>query len=188
MRLCIATAALLLAACGQNASGNQQAANETKARANPPAAAAADGPGIIQPGEWEMTTVTEMPDMPNLPPGVRMPAVRPASIRHCVTPADVARGNKAFLGGGGTQHGVDCDYSGVTFAGGRIQGTSRCSRADMQMSMTMDGTFGPTAYEIDQRIHTTVRGRTRDMHAHMSARRIGDCPAAGSQGAEGDKP
>jgi hypothetical protein len=167
-----ASVLLLLAACGQSGSGNQQ----TSGAGNGTATAAPGGALNIQPGEWEITTEMQMSALPG---GARVPELPPTTMRHCVTAEDVARSNKAFLGGGG-QEGADCDYRGVSIVSGRIRGTSRCTstRAGgrMDMTMTMDGTMTPTSYDVNQRMRMTRAGRTTEMSGHMTGRRIGACP------------
>lgn len=158
--------AFALAGCGgANQAGNGQAAANGAAPAAAPAAPVAPAGGIVQmePGEWEISMAME--GGPTLP-----------GTRTCLTQADVERGSAAMLNGGASHHGVTCDYSGVTMSGGRIQGTSRCTRAGgMQMSMTMDGTMTPTAYDVNQQIRTTMHGQTRKSAGHMTGRRIGEC-------------
>ncbi len=166
----------LLAACGQGAGGND-AGGGNGAAVNGPASgsgapAAGGGAGgaasammQMQPGEWEISMT--------LPNGGQLPGTRV-----CITPDDVARGAAAMMGGGRQQQGIDCDYSGVTIAGGRIQGTSTCTQqGGMTISITMDGTMSPTAYDVSQRMRTTVRGQTRETEARITGRRIGECQA-----------
>lgn len=172
MKSSLAILTLLLAACGQSA--NQQAAAGGNGGTATATAAAGGGVLTIQPGEWETTMLMQMPDVPNLPRGVHMPPARPMTVRTCITAEEVARSNKAFLGGG-SQHGVDCDYSGVTIGGGRIHGTSTCVREGLQVTMAMDGSFTPTAYDVNQQIVTSMRGRTSNSTGRMTGRRIGDC-------------
>src|ERR1041384_3493681 len=117
-------------------------------------------------------------------------APRTAAGRAGVARDDVKRANASFLSGAG-HVGMDCDYSGVTIAGGRIQGTSTCRRADIQATVTMDGSFTPSSYDIRQQMHSTIRGRTSSSTNHLVGRRIGECtpgqtsgavPAGGGQG------
>jgi hypothetical protein len=170
-----AAAALLLAACGSQSGGaNQQAGTGSGG-----APTGGGGAVTLQPGEWEVTVAMGLPDMPNLPAGTPRPNIPPTTARSCLTPEQVSRANASFLGGG-NQHGVDCDYSGVTIANGRIQGVSTCRRNDMEVSMTMDGNFTPTAYDVNQQIRTTMRGRTSESSGRLTGRRIGDCPAGGA--------
>lgn len=174
MKHALAILTLLLAACGKSGTQPAVTGGNGSAAATATAAAAGGGAITIQPGEWETTMLMRMPDIPNLPRGVHMPPAQPVTTRTCITAEEVARSNKAFLGGG-AQHGVDCDYSGVTIGGGRIHGTSTCGRNGVQVTMTMDGSFAPTAYDINQQMTMTTRGRTSNSTGHMSGRRIGDC-------------
>lgn len=174
----ILASALLLAACGQQAGNNQQAAAGGGNKAAP--AASASSGFTMEPGEWETTMLMAMPAAADLPPGVELPQAQPITSRTCITPEQVRDARAAFLGGGG-HPGVECDYSGVTMAGGRISGTSRCRSANVEMSMTMDGSFTPTAYDINQRMRSTIGGRTRESTGHMTGRRVGECPAGGGK-------
>lgn len=164
----------LLAACGQGSSDNVTAGNEAAgAGGTAGSAPAAGGSGSaasemlrMQPGEWEISM--------SLPNGGAMPGTRV-----CLTPEDVSRGAEVLAGGGRRQQeGIDCDYSGVTIAGGLISGTSRCTQAGgVTVSVTMDGTMSPTEYSVNQRISTTVAGQSREMESRITGRRIGECQA-----------
>jgi len=160
----------LLSGCGQSADNNVTAANGAATNAVTPAGAAAGGAAAammqMQPGEWEISMT--------LPNGGQLPGTR-----ICLTPEDVARGAAAMMSGGGRQQqGINCDYSGVTIAGGRIQGTSTCTSArGMTISITMDGTMTPTGYDVNQHMRTTVQGQTRETDGHITGRRVGECQA-----------
>lgn len=157
----------LVAACGQSGGNDATANGVAAADGGTPAAAggAASAMMQMQPGEWEISMT--------LPNGGQLPGTHV-----CITPEDVARGAAAMMGGGRQQQGIDCDYSGVTIAGGRIQGTSTCTRqGGMTISITMDGTMTPTAYDVSQRMRTTVRGQTQETEAHITGQRIGECRA-----------
>lgn len=177
MRLRIAAiAVLLLAGCGsrtanQQAAGNQQAATEPAAAAAP---AGGSGTLNIQPGEWEVTMEIRGTEVSGMPAGMPMPQIPPTTVRSCVTAEQVGRANGSFLSGGG-HAGIDCDYSRVTIAGGRIQGTSTCSRTGMEVSVVMDGSFTPTSYDINQQMRSTMHGRSTSSTNHLVGRRIGEC-------------
>jgi hypothetical protein len=180
MKLRIAAATLLLLAgcgsrnAGEGAGGNGLAAGNQQASAAP-AAAATGGSLTIQPGEWEIVMEMGAAEVSGMPAGMHMPHIPPTTVRSCVTPEQVSRANANFLSGSGGRAGIACDYSGVTVAGGRIQGTSTCRRADMEATVTMDGSFTPTSYDVRQQMHTTMRGRTSSSTNHLVGRRIGDC-------------
>jgi hypothetical protein len=182
MRLRIAaTIALLLAGCGSR-SADQQATGNTPAAGQAASTAPAGGSGglNIQPGEWEITMEMQAAEVSGMPAGVHMPQIPPTTTRSCVTPEQVGRANANFLSGSG-HAGVNCDYSGVTVAGGRIQGTSTCSRSGMQATVTMDGSFTPTSYDIHQQMRSTMGGRTSSSTSHLVGRRIGECTAGDAQ-------
>ena len=168
---------LLLAACGSQNTNQQAAANGAAPADQAGAAAPAGGSGslTIQPGEWEVTMAMRSVEASGLPPGVHMPQIPPTTTRTCVTPEQVSRANASFLSGSSHRPGVDCDYSHVTVAGGRIQGTSSCTGAGMQATVTMDGSFTPTSYDVDERMQATMRGRSTSSTNHLSGRRVGDC-------------
>lgn len=182
MRPSIAAATLLLlAGCGSQganpqAAANRAAGNQPGAAGQAAAGAPAGGTGslTIQPGEWEIVMEMQAVEASGLPPGVQMPRIPPTTVRSCVTPEQVSRANANFLSGNG-HAGIDCDYSGVTVAGGRIQGTSTCSRAGMRATVTMDGSFTPTSYDIRQQMRSTMGGRSSSSTSHLVGRRIGEC-------------
>jgi hypothetical protein len=195
MKLRIAAiATLLLAGCGSQSanqqSANQQAGGNQQAAPAQTATAAAGGNGglNIQPGEWEITMEMRTTQASGMPAGMTIPQMPPSTIRSCVTPEQVSRANANFLSGGG-HAGMNCDYSGVTVAGGRIQGTSTCSRAGMEARVVMDGSFTPTSYDINQQMQSTTHGRAISSTNHLVGRRIGECTpgqASTSMSAPGD--
>ena len=181
MKLRIAAiATLLLAGCGSQSanqqSANQQSGGNQQAAPAQTATAAAGGNGglNIQPGEWEITMEMRTMQATGMPAGMTIPQMPPSTIRSCVTPEQVSRANANFLSGGG-HAGMNCDYSGVTVADGRIQGTSTCSRAGMEARVTMDGSFTPTSYDINQQMQSTNHGRAISSTNHLVGRRIGEC-------------
>ena len=185
MRSCTLWAATaLLAGCGSQ-SANQPAVNASGS-GGATAAAPAGGSGTIsiQPGAWEVTVQTRMAAAAGLPPGVHLPQIPPSTVRTCVTPEQVARTNGSFLSGSSHRPGVDCDYSRVTVAGGRIQGTSSCTGSGMQATVTMDGSFTPTSYDVDQQMQASMRGRSTSSTTHLSGRRVGDCAPGEAEAAE----
>jgi hypothetical protein len=182
MRLQVtAIAFALLAGCGSQ-SANQQSANQ-QAGSNQQAAApeqtatsAAGGSGslTIQPGLWEITMEMRTAQASGMPAGMTMPQIPPSTVRSCVTPEQVSRANAGFLSGN-PHPGMQCDYSGITVAGGRIHGTSSCRRSGIEATVTMDGSFTPTSYDINQQMHSTMHGRTMSSTNHLVGHRVGEC-------------
>jgi hypothetical protein len=179
----ISLTVLLLAACGTPASNQQAAANASGETPNAPVQADA-GQLTIQPGQWEVTTSVSSVRATRLPPGVTMPQMPTTTVRTCVTPAQ-AREAAASFAGRSDRHGMNCDYSGVSIANGRIQGRSTCSREGMTATVTMDGTFTPTSYDIQQQMQASIRGRESSSTNHLVGRRVGECTAEQLRGSEG---
>jgi hypothetical protein len=177
MRLRItAIAVLLLAGCGSRSDNQQAGGNQQAAAPAATAAPAGGGSGLtIQPGLWEITMEMRLAQATEMPAGMTLPQMPPTTVRSCVTPEQVSRANANFLSGSG-HAGINCDYSGVTVAGGRIHGTSTCSRPGTEVSVTMDGSFTPTSYDINQQMQSTGRGRTMSSTNHLVGRRVGECP------------
>ena len=183
LRIAATATALLLAGCGSQGANQQagnQAGNQAAGGAQPAAAATASAAGnsgglTIQPGEWEVTMQMQAMQASGMPAGMQMPQMPPTTTRTCVTPEQVSRANASFLSGSGHRPGVDCDYSHVSLAGGRIQGTSSCTGNGMTATVTMDGSFTPTSYDIDERMEATMRGHATSSTSHLAGRRIGEC-------------
>jgi hypothetical protein len=177
MRPSIAAATvLLLAGCGSQSANPPAGANQAAGIQPAGGQTAAGGSGslTIQPGLWEITMEMQAARVSGMPPGMQMPHLPPTTVRSCVTPEQVSRANANFLGGNG-HAGIACDYSGVTVAGGRIQGTSTCSRSGMRVTATMDGSFTPTSYDVHQEMHSTMGGRSSTSTNHLVGRRVGEC-------------
>jgi hypothetical protein len=45
----------------------------------------------------------------------------------------------------------------------------------METTVTMDGSFTPTSYDIVQQMQSTMHGRTMASTNHLVGRRIGEC-------------
>jgi hypothetical protein len=179
-RITAAAAALALAACGSHG-GNEQAAAGNgaapaaggNASASAAPAAAASGGLPMQPGAWQMTVRMEMP---NMPPEVRAHLGEQGAMtrRVCTTSEALSDANRMFFAGGSDSNGAHCDSSGLRIGGGRIDGTVACTDQGGQVTrMTIRGTLGATAYEIDQHFE----GASGELTAHVVAQRVGDCTA-----------
>jgi hypothetical protein len=169
-----AVAALMLVSCGGHGAGNNQQA-AANGSAGTTGTAAAPGAGLLlQPGAWE--SVVQM-DMPNMPPEAR---ARMANQTHrtCMTPEALRDANAIFLGGGMSRNGVNCNTSGMTVGGGRINGTVICQAQGTETRMTLNGTFTQTSYDMNQHISANTAGHPTDITAHIVAHRVGDCTAA----------
>ena len=183
-----AIAALLLAACGgesgESDAGNAATGREAAAGAGGDSADTADGEAggggggavtaSFAPGLWETTTEVLSMNVPNMPQGFRPPMPPATTVRHCLTPEQVSRPPADFMSGGGESGG--CTYQDFAMANGRIRGTVQCGAEAGSMHMTMDGSFTPTRYEMNQQVETSGQGMTMNMESRTTGRRVGDCP------------
>jgi hypothetical protein len=179
-------AALLLAACGgesgESDTGNAAAGGEAATGGGATEEADGDGGGggagvataSFAPGLWETTTEVLSMNVPNMPQGFRPPMPPATTVRHCLTPEQVSRPPADFMSGGGESGG--CTYQDFAMANGRIRGTIQCGAEAGSMRMTMDGSFTPTRYEMNQQVETSGQGMTMNMESRTTGRRVGDCP------------
>lgn len=128
----------------------------------------------FQPGEWESTLATMVPDASS-DIEKEISAAAPSTHRFCVTPQQASRPSEVVSIGAGE----GC-VKNVTIANGRIDGTLQCDVPGGSMRSTLDGTYTSTSYEFSSRLQATEAGRTRDvLTQRVTARRIGHC--AGSE-------
>ena len=169
-----AAAALLLVACGGQG-GNEQA----DAKGGGSAVA-------LQPGQWETTIQFSEIDVPGVDAAIanqmRQMMGQPQTNRDCMTPEDAANPARNIASG---ETGQNCEYSESTFSGGtiRVRGTCRPA-AGGTSQMSMEGSY--TATSMQARITTEQQGgpgapagQSVRMSGNLSARRVGECPAAG---------
>lgn len=146
------------------------------------ASAASAAPMTVLPGEWEVTSTTQIQSMPGLPPEMlaqmRQAQARPTVTRTCVTPDQAARGPQAG------PPDSNCKFSTLSYAGGRMAAESSCRRGADTMTMKMAGTYTPTSYEMSGQMTGsqgagTPGAGTMAMAARITGRRIGPtCSAA----------
>jgi hypothetical protein len=168
MRTAISLIALgTLAACGQSGASNQAAGTSASS------ASGASSIVALQPGEWESQVQPAMTS-PS-PPGARQ-----VKVRFCITPEQAANPTAAAMTGDhGSSHCTMKDYS---VAGGRIHGTTTCNMGTSLVRMTSDGQYTATTYEMTIKSQIDVRGRSINNEMHVTARRVGDCPAGQKDG------
>lgn len=169
--------ALILAGCGDQApQGRDMSAEEV----------ASELSGLqIQPGLWETSSEIVSADAPGMPREMLagMRGQRNAT-RHCITPEQAARPDANFLA---QQEQGNCTYRDFSMADGRMRGTMTCGAdgSEGQMTMAMDGDYGPERYDLTMDMTTAglPGGGEMRIEARTSGRRIGDCE--GDSGAEG---
>jgi len=130
----------------------------------------AQGPGPRRDGKWEVKMEMDMPDMPNMPAGFKMPAM---TSTQCVTPAEANDPSKAMPQGGGRGRGPNpdkCKISDYKTEGNKVTWSMTCEPPE---AMTGTGEF---VYAADS--YTGVMKMNRggqQMTMKYTGKRLGDC-------------
>jgi hypothetical protein len=172
----LALPAFALGACNKGAANNAASTtNSTTTTSNSGATtttstttASAGGAGVrMEPGEWEMSIEAE-----------GMGAAH--TSKTCITPEMADRAAADMANGGAAQaNGMNCDRSGLTMAGGRMNGTVTCTGPNnMRMSSTVNGEITPTTMDVRQQTSMQMAGQDRTVNSHISGHRTGECTAS----------
>lgn len=167
-------AAVLLTACGQDASVNET--NATVAEVSESVREASREQGLIRPGKWASTVTIEEMSVPGMPPETaeRMEAMlqqsRTAEV--CLTEEEAARPDANFFAGN-----EQCRYDRFTMAGGEIEALMRCSEGETTQVMEMAGTYSPTDYDM-RMVSKTLggpAGEAMTLQMRVRSQRVGKC-------------
>jgi hypothetical protein len=167
-----AGALLALASCGSGEKAGNQAGE-----ADAGASASSGGKIEIEPGEWETTVETVKVDAPNMPPeaAAMMKGMmgEKKTSRQCITPEEAKADADFFT----EEKDSNCTKEGFSVGDGRIRGTISCTGGDSKSTISMDGRYSGTSYDMTSKISTEGQGQSMTIEARTSGRRIGDCPA-----------
>lgn len=162
------------AAAGDNASAGGNA-TETASAATP-----SGGPGQrmkLDPGQWEITVETKMSGE-GLPPEVASAmAASKSTTRTCITREEAEKPDGNILAG---EQKNGCTAKDFSMENGRVRGTMSCpgQNGAGAMTMTMDGQYGGTSFDIRNKMEMSGTGASgMTIEAHSVGKRVGDCPA-----------
>ncbi len=124
----------------------------------------------VQPGKWEIAVTVNSMEMPGLPAGIaKMMVGKTTRIKHCITPADAARGPQDLL-----KAGKACTFSKYSLVGGKMNSEFTCTSGGQVTTTVSSGRFAPTEFTATGRAVAT--GSTpMTMTSTSVGRRIGDC-------------
>jgi hypothetical protein len=130
-----------------------------------PLAAAAQMP---TPGLWQIGAQTQATGVPL--------ALAPMAIEHCLT-ADDAKDPSKLLGRLSSPGATGCAYTNSAYSGSNFHFAMECSGI-FGIKATGDVAF--TATTLSGAIDSTanINGQAVEMRSTLSAKRLGDCPAA----------
>ena len=120
-------------------------------------------------GKWEVKTEMEMPNMPNMPAGMSMPAF---TSTQCITPAEANDPSKQIpQGGRGRGPNPDkCKMSDYKVEGNKVTWSMKCDPPD-EMTGTGEFTYGVDSYTGIMKMNRG--GQTMTMK--YTGKRLGDC-------------
>lgn len=165
--------ALALAGCGGS---ETSATNDVDGGTGSEAAASDGGAMQIQPGEWETTSEMVNIEAPNMPPemaaAMKQNIGQKTTSRTCITPEEASGGE--FMT---TDSDAQCTKEGISFAGGRIQGSMTCTGEEGRATITMTGQHSGTSYDMRSKVVSANESGNLTMETRVTGRRLGECTA-----------
>ena len=139
------------------------------AMAGAAAVAWAQMPGM-QPGQWEIAQTTTAIDMPGAPPAIaNMMKGRTVTIKHCVTPQEVAEGPQ-----GAMKRAKGCTINYRAGPGGTYTSQMVCRQGASTTTASSSGRMTGTSFTGTTRLVTTG-GQAMTLTSTATGRRVGDC-------------
>lgn len=116
----------------------------------------------MQPGLWEITTTTEMSNVP-----MKIP---PQTFRHCLKKEDLADSRKAIPAD------KSCKLEDVKESGNSMSWKARCKMDMGEMKGAGQMTLKDQSYQGSMTMTTTMEGMSFDMKHTYAGKRLGNCP------------
>jgi hypothetical protein len=129
-----------------------------------------------QPGRWESTMKFEKLEMPGMPEQAREAIGRQMGVTQtfasCLTPEQAAKPDAGFF----QKSASDCVYDRFVMAGGKLDAAMTCKRDGRKMTMTMNGSYGDTSYDITVNSEGEMQpGMPMSMAMSIASHRVGAC-------------
>ena len=127
-------------------------------------------PSGVKPGLWEIAVTINSMDSPSLPPAIaKMMIGKTVTVKHCITPADAAKGPQEML-----KSGSGCVFNKYTMAAGRMNSEITCTSHGATTRTASSGTFTPESFTAQGRAVATG-GAPMTTTSTSVGRRIGGC-------------
>ena len=135
----------------------------------------------LEPGEWENSVEIVDVKIEGLPEGA------PAGImdsmkgkvtksKSCITKEQAENLGAEFFA---AQEKTNCEVKKFEMSGGAVSSEMACSNmggAPGNMTMAMDGQYGPSSYDMTMNMNGGASGMKMDITAKSIGKRIGACP------------
>lgn len=135
----------------------------------------------LEPGEWENTVeivdvkIDGLPD--GMPAGVMDKMMgKVTTSKSCITEEEAAKPGAQFFA---AQEKTNCEVKKFSMSGGAVSSEMSCNNmggAPGNMTMTMDGQYGPSSYDMTMNMIGGAAGMKMNISAKSNGKRIGSCP------------
>lgn len=131
----------------------------------------------IEPGNWEATSQATDVQLPGEMPPQVADMIRDAmsnrsfSSTSCITQDDIDNAPEDMF----RESGGDCRYSEFDMDGGTMHGVAQCNTDQGTMTMTMDGTYTDSSYDMTMTMNGDVGMGPMSMTYAVTGRRLGAC-------------
>ncbi|VWX59064.1 DUF3617 domain-containing protein [Sphingorhabdus sp. 109] len=135
----------------------------------------------LEPGEWENTVEIVDVEIEGLPEGVpagimdRMKG-QTTTTKSCITKEEAENPGAQFFA---AQEKTNCEVKKFDMSGGAVSSEMSCSNmggTPGEMTMEMDGQYGPSSYDMTMNMVGGGGGMKMNISARSNGKRIGSCP------------
>jgi hypothetical protein len=136
----------------------------------------------LEPGEWENSVEIVDVKIEGLPKGMPAGALdgmkgKVTTSKSCITEEEAKNPGAQFFA---AQEETNCEVKKFSMSGGAVSSEMSCSNmggAPGSMTMSMDGQYGPSNYEMTMNMDGGASGMKMNITAKSNGKRIGNCPA-----------
>jgi hypothetical protein len=136
----------------------------------------------LEPGEWENNVEIVDVKIDGLPDGMPAGALdsmkgKVTSSKSCITKEQAENPGAQFFA---AQEETNCEVKKFNMSGGAVSSEMACNNmggGPGNMTMTMDGQYGPSNYEMTMNMVGGAGPMKMNISAKSNGKRIGDCPA-----------
>lgn len=165
---------LALTACNQGPEVREE--NASVAEVAKEVADAGGAASFVRPGRWESKVTIEEMKIPGMSPEAasQMPSFegRVQTSLNCLSEEEAKRPKEDFF----TGENKNCRYDRFTMAGGKIDAVMKCTQNGGTHTMTMQGSYSPTTYNMRMSMQGEGEGAAGiAMKMRVDAKHTGQC-------------
>lgn len=136
----------------------------------------------LEPGEWENTVEIVDVQIDGLPEGAPAGLLdsmkgKVTTTKSCITKEEAENPGAQFFA---AQEKTNCEVKKFDMSGGAVSSEMACSNmggGPGEMTMKMDGQYGPSSYDMTMNMEGGGAGMKMNISAKSSGKHIGSCPA-----------